>query len=132
MADLAVMRDRLRKETAELLGLDINALSAAQSVRLDRCSTLRLEIDDIESRKLQGVAFDAVKYIAVSEALERMVGGNPEQTNTTHDFTGAKEELARLLNQRGSAIEHCEQREARGCVNRSRSFAKRSLNCGRS
>jgi hypothetical protein len=88
-ADLTVMRDRLRKETAALLGLDIDNLTAAQSVRLDRCSTLRLELDDIESRKLQGAAFDAVKYIAVSEALERLVGGHPEQTANNPNYDAA-------------------------------------------
>jgi hypothetical protein len=105
ITDLTIMRDRLRKETAQLLGLDVNNLTATQSIRLDRAATLRLELDDIESRKLQGATFDAVKYIAVSEALERMLGGNPEQPNNSPDFSGAREELANFLVKRAERIE---------------------------
>jgi hypothetical protein len=36
--DLSVMRERLRKETATLLGLDIEHLTPAQSIRLDRAA----------------------------------------------------------------------------------------------
>jgi hypothetical protein len=79
-ADLTIMRDRLRKETAALLGMDIDNLTAAQSVRLDRAATLRLELDDIESRKLQGATFNAVQYIAISEALERLISGRADAT----------------------------------------------------
>jgi hypothetical protein len=110
ITDLSIMRDRLRKETAELLGLDIDDLTATQSIRLDRAATLRLELDDIESRKLQGATFDAVKYIAVSEALERMLGGQPEQPSSDRDlFAGARDELERFLVARAQRIEARDQ-----------------------
>jgi hypothetical protein len=115
--DTVVMRKRLREETAAMLKLDVNNLTAAQSVRLDRASTLRLELNDIEERKLIGAQFDTAKYIAASEALERMLGGNPDQPAAAETdeqrrerwanetFAGAAEELNALLGRRHDAIE---------------------------
>jgi hypothetical protein len=97
--------DRMRKSTADLLGYDLTAkLTAAQSVRLDRAAVLRLELDDVQSRQLAGLPVDMAKFVVASEALERLVGGAPEQTTASHDFSGAKEELARLLERRAEAL----------------------------
>jgi hypothetical protein len=122
--DLSVMRERLRKETATLLGLDIEHLTPAQSIRLDRAATLRLELDDIESRKLVGAQFDAQKYIAISEALERLMGGDPAtgadgdfearyNARVQAEFAGAREELSALLS---SQAHNLEARDERECV----------------
>jgi hypothetical protein len=70
--------DRMRNEAAELLKYDLNNLTAAQSVRLDRAAALRLELDDVQSRQLAGLPIDMAKFVVASEALERLVGGNPE------------------------------------------------------
>ena len=87
--DTAVMRKRLRAETAAMLRLDVDNLTPAQSIRLDRAATLRLELNDIEERKLIGAPFDTVKYIAASEALERMLGGDPDaQQQPVDQFAG--------------------------------------------
>jgi hypothetical protein len=64
-----------------MLKYDIDHLTAAQEVRLARATMLRLELDDCETKKLQGMPFDTNKYIAASEALERLVGGTPEQNS---------------------------------------------------
>jgi hypothetical protein len=119
--DTAVMRKNLRDETAAMLKLDVNNLTAAQSVRLDRASTLRLELNDIEERKLIGAPFDTVKYIAASEALERMLGGDPDQLAAETEeqmrerlvkemFSKDAEELRELLHRRAEALER--RREA--------------------
>ena len=65
--------DRLRIETAAMLGYDYANLSSAQGVRVDRAAMLRLELDDCQTKKLAGQPFDMVKYIASSEALERLI-----------------------------------------------------------
>jgi hypothetical protein len=77
--------DRMRNEVAGLLKYDLNNLTAAQSVRLDRAAALRLELDDISSRQLAGLPIDMAKFVVASEALERLVGGNPDETSTAHD-----------------------------------------------
>lgn len=106
--DPSILRDRLRRETAELLGYDIDNLTAAQSVRLDRAATLRLELDDIETRQLAGLPIEMAKYVVASEALERLVAtahGNPEQT-TSGMFAGARAELAALVENLARAEEY--------------------------
>jgi hypothetical protein len=108
--DPATTYDRLRIETAAMLGFDYAALTAAQGVRVDRAAMLRLELDDCQTKKLAGEPFDTNKYIATSEALERLLGSDPE-TSTAHDFSGAREELARLLAGRAEAIERHMARE---------------------
>jgi hypothetical protein len=37
--------DRMRKTSAELLGYDLDNLTPAQSVRLDRAAAIRLELE---------------------------------------------------------------------------------------
>lgn len=115
--DTVLMRKRLRAETAKLLKLDVNNLSPAQSVRLDRAATLRLELNDIEECKLNGAPFDTVKYIAASEALERMLGGDPERSQQV-DFTGAREELLHFLENRAEALARRDERRSREQANR--------------
>jgi hypothetical protein len=109
--DLVAQARRLREQTCALLGLDAKQLSPAQLVRVDRCSVLRLRLSDLEALQLNGRPFDTSEYIEASEALERLLGSDPEAT-TTHDFSGAREELAQLLAKRAAAIEHREVRES--------------------
>jgi hypothetical protein len=104
------VHDQLRIDTCRMLKYDVNALSPAQEVRLARAVVLRLELDDVESRKLQGAPFDAGKYITISEALERLVGGNPEAPAAGHDFSGAREELSHFFAGRADALERRDRR----------------------
>ena len=78
--------DRMRNEVAGLLKYDLSNLTAAQSVRLDRAAALRLELDDVQSRQLAGLPIDMAKFVVASEALERLVGGNPDAPAAGHDF----------------------------------------------
>jgi hypothetical protein len=113
--DPATTYDRLRIETAAMLGFDYAALTAAQSVRVDRAAILRLELDDCQTKKLEGQPFDTNKYVATSEALERLLGSDPE-TSTAHDFSGAREELRRFFAQRADAIARRDAREAEAAI----------------
>jgi hypothetical protein len=110
--DTVVMRKNLRRDTAKLLKLDIDNLTPAQSVRLDRASTLRLELNDIEERKLIGAPFDTAKYIAASEALERMLGGDPERAHE-QDFSADAAALKALLYRRADALAQRRDSEAK-------------------
>jgi hypothetical protein len=97
--------DRMRQLTADMLGYDLTIkLTAAQEVRLDRAASLRLTLDDLQSKQLAGLEFDAKQYIVVSEALERLVGGEPDAP-ATDLFVGAREELVRLFDKRALALE---------------------------
>jgi hypothetical protein len=109
--------DRMRKLTAELLGYDLSNLTPAESVRLDRAATLRLELDDVQSRQLAGLPIEMAKFILASKELEAMFGGDPEAPAAGHhDFSGAREELRQLLAGRAEAIERRAQREAEATV----------------
>ena len=94
---LSAIHEQLRRDTAKMLGYDYANLTAAQSVRVDRAAMLRLELDDCQTKKLAGQPFDVNKYIAASEALERLVGGQPEQTNTGPDHDAALAQVDAML-----------------------------------
>jgi hypothetical protein len=111
-APLSAQHEWLRRDTAKLLGYDYANLTAAESVRLDRAAMLRLELDDCQTKKLAGQPFDMNKYVVASEALERLMGGDPEvpAINHEHDFDGAFEELSQLLADRSDRLEMREER----------------------
>jgi hypothetical protein len=104
---LSAMHEQLRRDTARMLGYDYAKVTAAESVRLDRAAMLRLELDDCQTKKLNGQPFDMNKYVAASEALERML--SPDGTGTDVDFearyqarvqaefAGAGEKVAQLI-----------------------------------
>jgi hypothetical protein len=103
-----ILRDNLRRDTAKMLGIDLENMTAAQEVRLARGCMIRLELDDIETRKLNNQSFDLNKYIVASEALERLVGGNPD--GGTNEFAGSREELRALIEMRLNNIRAREER----------------------
>jgi len=59
----------LRDEMAELLKLDVANLSAADSLKLDIATALRLSIDDQVARLQQGERVDTVKLFDASDRL---------------------------------------------------------------
>jgi hypothetical protein len=89
----AAFFEALRRSSAKLLKLDPDALSAAESVRVDRCAALRLMLDQMQSAQLAGATIDAKGYISASAELERLLGGQPEAP--THVF--ASDESRRRL-----------------------------------
>ena len=105
--------DRMRAVTAKLLGYDLEHLTPAQQIRLDRAASIRLMLDDVQGRLLAGLEIDMAKFCAASEALERMLGGNPDQQTTTgqhDDFAGAREELIAFLSDRAEKLEYKAER----------------------
>jgi hypothetical protein len=79
---IARMQRRLRADTAKLLDLDPNNLTPAQSVRLDRAASLRLQLDDIQAAQLRGEQIDMPRFILASKELEVMLGGQPDASPT--------------------------------------------------
>jgi hypothetical protein len=67
--DHAVFFEALRRSSAKLLRLNPDSLSAAQSVRVDRCAALRLLLDRFQSQQLAGGEIDAKAFIAASASL---------------------------------------------------------------
>jgi hypothetical protein len=69
----ATLFDRLRKETADALGYDIDRLSLVQSVRLDRVTALRLEDDRLLAAQVAGQQIDLRQLATASEQLESLL-----------------------------------------------------------
>jgi hypothetical protein len=99
MSDAGVVFERLRAETATMLGFDLDHLGAAQAVRLDRAIALRIEIDRLQSQQLRGESIDIVKLTSATEHLEKLLPA--EDHPTFHDLsrltTLELRELERLL-----------------------------------
>jgi hypothetical protein len=112
--DLDLLRDRLRRNTCRLLKWDIDALTAAQEVRLGRAVVLRLELDDCETKSLNNQPFDMKNYIAASEALEHLLsGGASDASGGSYEFADARDELRELLETRAANIRAREESLAR-------------------
>ena len=58
----------------------------------------------LQARQLRGEMIDAKAFVAASEDLERLCGGQPDAP-ATDDFADAREELSKLLERRAQAIE---------------------------
>jgi hypothetical protein len=52
--DRAELFVSLRASTVALLGYDVDNLTAAQKIRVDRAIALRLVIDDAQARQMRG------------------------------------------------------------------------------
>jgi hypothetical protein len=95
--DPAKLFNSLRASTVALLGYeDTDHLTAAQQIRVDRAVMLRLLIDDAQARQMRGEPIDVRAFVAASEDLERMVGGNPASPAARFDGN-ARERLRKLI-----------------------------------
>ena len=112
--DPAAAYEKLKIETAAMFNYDIANLSLTQGLQLDLVSLLRLEVDTMQGQVLAGESVDLQRLVAAHGMLQKML---PERAlvarapAATHDFAGAKKELAALLTQRASAIEARELKE---------------------
>jgi hypothetical protein len=96
--DQAKLFNSLRASTVELLGYDVDNLTAAQRIRVDRVIALRLVIDDAQAKQMRGESIDVRAFVSASEDLERMVGGNPASPPTEARFSvDARARLRRLI-----------------------------------
>lgn len=95
--DQAAIYGSLRASTAKLLGYDdVGRLSAAQEIRLSRAISLRLICDAAQAAQLCGRPYDVRAFTDASEALERMVGGNPDAPSQQR-FSGEHQKRLREL-----------------------------------
>lgn len=85
-SDRAELFNSLRASTAELLSYDADHLTAAQEIRINRAIALRLVIDAAQARQMRGEQIDVKEFVAASEDLERMVGGEPDGPNDARRF----------------------------------------------
>jgi hypothetical protein len=64
---------KARRETAELLGYDLERLTAEQALRLDTAAALRLALDHLQGAVVRGESIDITKMLTASEALARLL-----------------------------------------------------------
>jgi hypothetical protein len=62
--------EKLRRETATLLGFDADTLTPSQDVRVSMVAGLRLELDRLQTLQMRGEAVDAKVLVSVGEQLE--------------------------------------------------------------
>lgn len=86
--DQAKFFEALRRSSAKQLNLDPDNLTAAEATRVDRVCALRVCLDRMTSAQLAGAELDARSYIAASQELEKLLGGDPERPTSafaTHE-----------------------------------------------
>jgi hypothetical protein len=97
----------VRKQTAGLLGFtDLDALTATQTLKLDVATSLRLEIDRLQSQQLRGEAADLRVLIAAAEMLERLLKPVEVAAEAADQHCDAREKLAALIDGLSAAAEH--------------------------
>jgi hypothetical protein len=113
-ADPAAAYTALRAETVRLLGLDpAGTMSLAQDLQVDLLALLRLEVDTLNGRVLAGEAVDLNRLSVAFGMLQKLLPPAELKAETCHhDFSGAREELERLLEGRAYAIQCQHERES--------------------
>jgi hypothetical protein len=109
-ADPAAVYERLKLETAQMLGLNTDSSSLLENLQVDLVSLLRLQIDDLQGKVLNGQQVDLARLSAALTMLRQLL---PEKAlvapaaaaDHVDQFAGAREELARLFDQRANALE---------------------------
>jgi hypothetical protein len=94
--DQSRIYNSLRASTAAMLGYSEIDLTAAQEIRLSRAISLRLICDAAQAAQLCGRPYDVRAFTDASEALEKMCGGNLEQTSGP-DYDAAVHQIEALL-----------------------------------
>jgi hypothetical protein len=102
--DPAVVYERLKAETAQLLRIDVNGASLLENLQIDLVSLLRLQIDDLQGRVLNGEQVDLGRLSTAVAMLQKLLPQSLIAPAAGPDFSGAREELARLFEQRAEAI----------------------------
>jgi hypothetical protein len=95
----------LQKDSARLLNYDIDHLTPAQEIRLDRVCALRLEIDRLTMLQLSGQQFDIIKLVQASEALERLISPTGIDLVASPNFSGAREAFTALIEAQCSRLD---------------------------
>jgi hypothetical protein len=106
----ATAYERLKLETAQMLGLNTDSSSLLENLQVDLVSLLRLQIDDLQGRVLNGEQVDLARLSAALTMLRQLL---PEKAlvapaaaaDRDDQFAGAREELRALLAGRADALE---------------------------
>jgi hypothetical protein len=112
-ADPAAAYEALRAETAGMLKYDLADLSLVQGLQVDLVSLLRLEVDTLQGKVLAGEQVDLMRLSAALTMLHKLLPPAELKTESSKpDFSGAREELERFLQNRFEAIEYGYARES--------------------
>lgn len=104
-SNAATIHKRLRAEAAGLLRLDPDKLSALEALQCDLCGTLMLEIDAIQAVQLSGQGkVDIGKLSDLVRLLRSLLPAAVTEVQSSHEFDGALEMFARIVNARRGAI----------------------------
>jgi hypothetical protein len=99
----ADLYQRLRRETAVLLHLDIDNLSPAEALKLDLTATLRIAFDDLLGQQMSGQPINLEKLLALAEKLEHLLP-LPEEARPQRD--DARMKLQALIDGARAAREY--------------------------
>lgn len=108
-ADPAIVYERLKRETAAMLNLDVDSSSLLENLQVDLVSLLRLQIDDLQGKVLNGEQVDLARLSAALTMLrqllpEKALVSSPPAADTGPDHEAAfrqiEVQLDNLLEQR--------------------------------
>jgi hypothetical protein len=99
-------RSQARREAAILLGVDVEHLSAADGLRVDMISALRLVIDSEQASVLSGGQADLGKLNVAVQSLIALLPNRelPEPASSRPDPRGIMLETYKRMRQRGAAV----------------------------
>jgi len=99
-------RAQARREAATLLGVDIEHLSAADGLRVDMISALRLVIDSEQATVLAGGSADLGKLNVAVQSLIALLPGRelPEPASSRPDPRQIMLETYKRMRERGCAV----------------------------
>jgi hypothetical protein len=103
----AILHRRLRTESAQLMGLDLNKLSAIESVQCDLIGVLLLEIDSLQSASISGRLIDMGRLADAVRILKSLMPDAPlaadgdfearHAQRCAEEFAGAREKFSNLM-----------------------------------
>lgn len=104
-ANAVALHRKVRLATSELLNLDVNNLTPAESLKVDLASTLLLEVDTLQGQQLTGERVDMNRFSLALGLLQKLLPASPLSPAIPEpNFDGAAEEFAKLIEQRAGAI----------------------------
>jgi hypothetical protein len=89
MSNEVAIYEGIRSKIATMLGLDVAALTASQSIRLDVATCLQCEIDRIQESQLAGEPIDIGRLANASSQLAQML---PEDDPSRFDLSRLSDE----------------------------------------
>jgi hypothetical protein len=95
--DVANLYNEVRAETAALLNFDLNELTLVQSLRLEKVTMLRVEVDAIQARQAEGNAINVDQLTTVIDELEKML----PQDKVEWDLTTLSDDELKILERIG-------------------------------